>query len=558
MGSSTFLLTVTFYDAYGREIQTQAEHLHGTDRSTNQVNFAGEIEKTILRHSGPNNTSITHVKAFCYDHRGRLIRTTSKLNDDAEIVLSAVSYDELGRQEVKRLHSADGQVSYLQEVDYSYNIRSWLTDINQVNSGLDYSQSNPDNDLFRMRLHYEDGFAISSNIPPNGPWNAGEFNGNISGIEWQAGAETELNGYVFTYDKLNRLTIADYGKMVCQSGPINDICVWDDNPTANFSTSYSYDLVGNLKTLMRKGVTGTNAYGVMDDLLYYYKNGSSNQLSGIYDNGHPASVQGVDQFVDGNSIGTDYFYDENGNVIEDKNKSVTIAYNHLNKPTLISFSLNRSISYVYDAAGTKLQQIVDDGNGNIQTNDYINGIHYEANALVFIANEEGRAVPDGSAAEFRYEYNIADHLGNVRVTFSDLDRDGTINADPNAAIQEVLQTAEYYPFGMRMAAGTTTTGFAQNYLYNGKELQEEFGLNWYDYGARMYNPQIARWNGVDALAEERNWLTPYNYTQNNPILRIDPDGNLDGDYFAWDGTYLGDDGKNDNKIYRTDKENFKK
>jgi len=68
------------------------------------------------------------------------------------------------------------------------------------------------------------------------------------------------------------------------------------------------------------------------------------------------------------------------------------------------------------------------------------------------------------------------------------------------------------------------------YEYNGKEFQGEFSLNWSDYGARNYDASLGRWVNLDALAEGRNWLSPYNYTQNNPVLRIDPDGNWDDNY----------------------------
>ncbi len=79
------------------------------------------------------------------------------------------------------------------------------------------------------------------------------------------------------------------------------------------------------------------------------------------------------------------------------------------------------------------------------------------------------------------------------------------------------------------------------YKYNGKELNEDWGLGWYDYGARWYMPDLGRWGAVDPLAEKRNWLTTYNYVQNNPLTIGDPSGALDSPIFDRDGNFLGTD-----------------
>jgi RHS repeat-associated protein len=66
--------------------------------------------------------------------------------------------------------------------------------------------------------------------------------------------------------------------------------------------------------------------------------------------------------------------------------------------------------------------------------------------------------------------------------------------------------------------------FDNQLKYNGKELQTEADLEWYDYGARFYDPVLGRWHSVDPMAEKYFSFSPYEYVGGNPILRMDPDG----------------------------------
>jgi RHS repeat-associated protein len=109
--------------------------------------------------------------------------------------------------------------------------------------------------------------------------------------------------------------------------------------------------------------------------------------------------------------------------------------------------------------------------------------------------------------------------------FSDKNADGKIDITTTAST-EVLQENHYYPFGMNMSGPWQDDAAARNnqYQYNGKELNEDFGLGLYDYGARWYDASLGRWWSPDPLAEKYRRWSGYNYGMDNPVRFIDPDG----------------------------------
>ncbi|MCG8208381.1 RHS repeat domain-containing protein [Tenacibaculum finnmarkense] len=420
-------------------------------------------------------------------------------------------YDDLGQLISKKV--GNKEASPLQTVDYKYNVQGWLKDINDDDVA--------DNDLFKFSLKYND--------PTSG---TALFNGNISQTSWNTlstntTGNSVSNQYTYSYDALNRIT-----------GAIDN--------TSNYNlNNVSYDKNGNIKTLIRKGHINIDAddFDTMDNLVYSYDSG--NKLLEVTDTG--LALIGVKgQFQDKNTSGNDYTYDVNGNMTKDLNKGITkITYNHLNLPKQVTFNNSNQIEYSYDATGVKQIKTVKENNGSntksTQTAYAGNFIYHKLNnggllgpgatapvfKLEFFNHPEGYVSPldaNDLSKGFKYIYQYKDHLGNVRLSYTDYDNNGVINAS-----SEIVEESNYYPFGLKHKGYNNVTNSlgnstAQKFGFGGKELSQELGIEWMDFGARNYDAALGRWMNLDPLAEQMRRYSPYNYAFDNPVYFIDPDG----------------------------------
>ncbi|WP_312509564.1 DUF6443 domain-containing protein [Chryseobacterium culicis] len=511
--------TYTYYDRKGRVIGTHSiNHLGGYTKTETKLDFAGAtIQSKVYHKRLQSDPERTITQFFDYDNQNRLLVHRHQVDNNPIEILSQNEYNELSQLKNKKVGGTNLSVP-LQSIDYTYNIRGSLIKINDP--------VNLNGKLF--------GYGIKYTNPEYSNVGSGKYNGSIAEIDWQNASENVQKRYTYTYDGLNRLKDAVYS---------------EPGTTAPFNNYYNehltYDLNGNIKTLKRNAfpISGTTATKV-DDLVYDY---TGNRLTKVTENAlNDSGYEG------GNNTIT---YDANGNMKDMMDKGIqSISYNFLNLPDTFTIvqdaygsPINNTLNYLYLADGTKYRKIYTvkttgrAARTTIQTTDYLDGFQYtfeegttcvtcrtsnayEQQAYKGISNVETVAAPQWnldfvataegyySFTENRYIYQYKDHLGNTRVSF----------AKDSAGVPEILDTNNYYPFGLNHIGNTFSPfGSFYSYKYNGKELQES-GM--YDFGARMYMPDLGRWGVTDPLAEAFSQFSPYHYGADNPVMFTDPDG----------------------------------
>ncbi|HEY8937438.1 MAG TPA: DUF6443 domain-containing protein, partial [Cyclobacteriaceae bacterium] len=290
LSTGTWLKTITYYDKKYNAVQTIGDnHLSGIDRVTNSIDFAGRLIKSLSVHTSSTTSSLTILKELTYDHASRLANTYHTINGGTRVLLSSNKYNESGQLIEKNIHSTDGGTTFLQSQDYRYNIRGWLTQINNSTLSKDDITNNDTNDLFGMDIIYN-----QEQVSVNGANSTPLYNGNISAIRWSknilknTSATSDQNIYSYKYDTWNRLSMSSFAQ--------KSLGTWS-NFVGGADENLTYDNNGNIATLQRKAIFGDGAnlkVFTIDDLAYRYElktslgdaanTAYSNRLLNVYDN----------------------------------------------------------------------------------------------------------------------------------------------------------------------------------------------------------------------------------------------------------------------------------
>lgn len=491
-----YLYNVNLYDAWGRLIQVKSTNITGgVDVASTQYSWHGLPLLSVQKQQQAVSPAVTSVivTRTTYDDLERPVKTEKRLQNTlvnsnamgAYFTTQEMTYDALGHLKTTKIgQSKDGTGLYsgvaLETLTADYGVTGKLLGVNR--KYLSGAASN----YFGFELGYD---KVANNSGRN--FSQAFYDGNISGTVWKSKGNGIARKYDYKYDKSDRLLSAVFEQLNPDATWGNGRARFDQVLGDGVDPSLAYDLNGNIKRLQNWGLK-SGASTQIDNLTYTYISGS-NKLRGVAE-ASGSQDNKLGDFTDKNTTADDYGYDPNGNLVTDLNKRINgtvgsnvttgggITFNQLNLPLQINVkddagNTRGTISYVYDANGTKLSRTVVDQSTTGKTlttiDFYVGGAIYESFTnstdatanysykLISIPHEQGRirfkpavgSVP----ARFDVDYFIKDNLGNVRMVLTDENQTDTYQATMEPA-QAAFETAL---FGTKISStlATKPTGF---------------------------------------------------------------------------------------------------
>ncbi|MCI5057715.1 MAG: DUF6443 domain-containing protein, partial [Flavobacteriales bacterium] len=385
--------TSSFFDEFYQPILTKTINSTGElDKEYLSYDFNGNIIKSKLLHRTNLGGLKAHAieKEMILDHANRLLETYHSVDGNTPVLVSKRTYNE--RELLRKLSL--GQVeedNFLQNIDYRYNIKGWLTSINGVkeNCGNIDKEIGGFNDINASKQRGTNSntpIAIPSNLTTentdlfsmilryNQYGSNPQYNGNISQVIWQSGCGEVISSYAFEYDNRNQLINSEFSEGNSLSTLVQ---------TNSYNTSYSYDKSGNVNTLERY-----ENGNLIDDLSYTYD--SEN---------HIINLEELADYSIGfkSQLGQAGFgYDNNGNMTRDDHKGLNISYNEMNLPTVFAYDTGDSLKIVYNSTGSKLAKYSKANGATWSVKNYLNHFEYLDNTLEAIYFDEGRVVSNNN------------------------------------------------------------------------------------------------------------------------------------------------------------------
>ena len=494
------LTSVFFYDQYERLVQTRSgNHLGTEDVSSVKRDFAGRALETKTTASAYAATTNIWTKNT-YDRGERLKMTCQIINGGKKQPVGRYAYNELGELTEK------WQGCKLQVVNYQTDLRGRLTAINNTANPVLLKKNNR---FFGQTLQYD----LLDNVQAQ-QW------GNVASLVKNALVAATTRGYSYNYDPINRLKGAVYAGLAGEDFSLSNL---------------NYDRNGNITAMQRAASTPTLGASPEEDKLSYFYAANSNRLVNVSDAGAASSSgKKAHYFNDRNTSGSndDYAYDAAGNLVKDLNREITfMSYNVIGLPEEIRFANNTKIFYVYTADGAKVQKqgayLPGSASGStVQKKiDYAAAGVFTDQILTFIPTAEGRALPPIAALSgmaFRYEYQLTDHLDNLRTACrcgEKLDSLGNAVALlPSDNLRNLVQENAYDPWGLNLPDLERSAVLPDWWQFSTKERDYRA----YDeFEFRHYDAAIGRFMSVDPLAELSSAQTVFGYASNNPSTFID-------------------------------------